>query len=188
MTESEIVHGLSLSSERDAAMRALTEQFGPRLFQRIRSIVTVEADAEDVYQNALIKVLRGIKSFKADSSLYSWLYRIASNEALDFLRKRKRNASAPFGKTNDEQLGIQDRVSESNGYNGSEIEEILAKAIEMLPPQQRSVFKARYFAETPYAILAETFGKSEGTLKANYHHAVQKVTAFVQEHAPISTP
>lgn len=192
MTDAEIVRGLSLSQERDTAMRALTQRFGSRLFQRIRAIVTVDADAQDVYQNALIKVLRGIETFNADSSLYSWLYRIASNEALDFLRKRKRTASTPFGKTNnDEQQNgqlVNDQAAEARGAEASEIEKLLMSAIAALPQQQRKVFEARYFSETPYAELAKTFGKSEGALKANYHHAVQKVTAFVREHAPILTP
>ena len=190
MTDSEIVHGLSLSNKRNEAMRQLTERFGVRLFQRIRSIVSVDADAQDVYQNALIKVLRGIHTFNADSSLYSWLYRIASNEALDFLRKRNRTASTPFGKTTDKQLinnGLGDKAAESQGAEAQEIEDLLSAAISSLPPQQRLVFEARYFQETPYAELSKTLEKSEGALKANYHHAVQKVTAFVRTHAPIST-
>lgn len=199
MNDSEIVRGLSLPDQRDVAMRQLTEQFGVRLYQRIKSIVNIDADAQDVYQNALIKVLRGIKSYKADSSLYSWLYRIASNEALDFLRKRKRTASTPQASmergrsgdnaaSNDYRTTLQNQAANARGYDAAEIEKVLSDAIEKLPPQQRSVFEARYFAETPYAILAETSGKSEGALKANYHHAVQKVTAFIKEHAPISTP
>ncbi len=190
MKDSDIVLGLSLSNQRDAAMRELTERYGPRLFQRIKSIVTVDADAQDVYQNALIKALRGIQSFKADSSLYSWLYRIASNEALDFLRKRKRTASTPFGKTGHEPQSdglANSRAAETKGMGASEIEEMLANAIAQLPEQQRKVFKARYFDETPYSQLALTFQKSEGALKANYHHAVQKVTTFVREHATTST-
>jgi len=190
MTDSQIVHGLSRSQGRDAAMRQLTEQFGPRLYQRIKSIVTVDADAQDVYQNALIKALRGIGSFKANSSLYSWLYRIASNEALDFLRKRKRTASTPFGKTNEEQTTVgeflDNQATEDHGVDGNAVENVLRAAIAQLPQQQRKVFEARYFEETPYAQLAETFQKSEGALKANYHHAVQKVTAFIREHASIS--
>ncbi|MFK8057482.1 MAG: RNA polymerase sigma factor [Saprospiraceae bacterium] len=189
MTEAEIVRGLSLSSERESAIRQLTERFGMKLFQRIKSIVSVEADAQDVYQNTLIKVLRGIKTFKADSSLYSWLYRIASNEALDFLRKRNRTASTPFGKTSEENVNhnlLDGQTAETQGVEASEIEDLLQAAIETLPTQQRIVFEARYFNETPYAELAKKFSKSEGALKANYHHAVQKVTAFVQTHAPIS--
>jgi len=189
MTESDIVRGLSLPDQRNAAMRELTKRFGPRLYQRILAIVTVDADAQDVYQNALIKVLRGVGSFKADSSLYSWLYRISSNEALDFLRKRKRTASTPFGKTSDEPQSdglVNSRAAETKGLGASEIEEILANAIAKLPEQQRRVFKARYFNETPYSQLAITFQKSEGALKANYHHAVQKVTIFVREHASTS--
>jgi len=189
MTEAQIVQGLANAKERDRAMYELTEQFGPRLFQRIRSIVEVEVDAQDVYQNTLIKALRGMHSFKSDSSLYSWLYRIATNEALDFLRKRKRTASTPFGKTKQEQPNqhaLSLHPAETKGAEAAEIEDLLAAAITKLPTQQRLVFEARYFQETPYAELSKTLQKSEGALKANYHHAVQKVTAFVKAHVPIS--
>jgi len=197
MTETQITQGLADFRQRDKAMYELTEQFGPRLFHRIRSIVEVEADAQDVYQNTLIKVLRGIHSFKANSSLYSWLYRIASNEAYDILRKRKRTASWPGGSTersrggkiNEEQpnrSALSYHAAETNGADATEIEDLVTAAIAELPPQQRLIFEARYFEETPYAELSKKFQKSEGALKANYHHAVQKVTAFIKAHAPIS--
>lgn len=140
-------------------------------------MVTQHEDANDVVQNCLIKVYRSIDKFKGDSKLYTWLYRIATNEAITFLNKKKRVSVASI---DDEQAATPAQQLQADVYfDGNEAQRQLQLAIQQLPEKQRAVFNLRYFDEMTYADIAAITGTSVGGLKASYHHAVKKVEAFI---------
>lgn len=191
-TDQQLLQRLASARQRDAAMRELVATYGQRLYARCVHIVGQAADADDVFQNTLIKVVRNASKFEGGSQLYSWLYRIATNESLDFLRKRERTrAKARKEHVVDlrtESLGANyaDDDIQAGTLNAEATNALLLRAIDELPDMQRLVFEERYFHETPYASLAEKYGRSVGGLKANYHHAVRKVTDYLRAHAQIA--
>lgn len=148
------------------------EDFQQRLYWHIRKIVGDHEDAHDVLQNTFIKVWKSIDKFRGDSKLYTWLYRIATNEALSFLRSKKTNDS-------NAELHLWNATADPY-FNGDEAQETLWQAIHSLPDKQKAVFTMKYFDDLPYEDMALITGTSVGALKASYHHATQKIKAFVQ--------
>ncbi len=142
-------------------------------------MVVSHDDADDVLQNTFIKVFKNLHNFKGESQLYTWLYRIATNESLTFLKKKARRLQL-----SDEQL--QNRLTEnlkSDPYfDGNAAEEKLQNAINMLPQRQKQVFLLKYYDELPYSEISEILETSVGSLKASYHHAVKKISKYVVEH------
>ena len=136
-------------------------------------------DTDDVLQNVFIKVYKNIKKFKGDSRLYSWMYRIARNESLTFLKKRSKML-----KLSSEELQnyIVDNLESDVYFEGDEIQLKLQKAISSLPDKQREVFQLRYFEEMKYQKMAELLRTSESALKSNYHHASKKVEEYLKNH------
>lgn len=148
------------------------------MYWHIRGIVKNHEDTDDVLQNVFIKVYKGIQNFKEDSKLYTWLYRIATNESLTFLKNRARH----YQISNEE---LQDRLIdnlESDVYfNGDDIQLALEKAIAQLPEKQRLVFQMKYFQDMKYEDMSEILGTSVGALKSSYHIATKKITSTLQE-------
>ena len=146
------------------------------LYHHIRNIVLNHDDADDVLQNTFIKVFRYLKDFKGESKLYSWMYRIATNEAITFIhQKAKRN-----GMTSEAlQSKIVGNLKADSYFDGNEIQLKLQKAIVLLPEKQQLVFKMKYFEEIKYEDLSEILGTSVGALKASYHHAVKKIEKYM---------
>lgn len=183
--DAEIVAALAEPRRCDAGMRALLDRYGARLHARARQLVGAGGEADDVLQDALVKVLANARHFDGRSALGTWLHRVVTNQALDHLRARERRLR-------------RESAPASGGCAGhaaldtlppDRINALLLGAIAALPPQQRQVFEERYFHETPYADIAARTGKSVGGLKANYHHAVAKVTAQLRAHvAALPTP
>lgn len=161
----------------NSAFKQLVQQFQKPLYYHIRNIVLNHDDADDVLQNTFIKVFSNIKNFKGESKLYSWIYRIATNESLTFIEQRAKKQ----GISNEEvqQKAIMNLESDVY-FEGNEIQLKLQKAITILPEKQQLVFKMKYFEEMKYEKMSEILDISVGGLKANYHHAVKKIQDYLK--------
>ena len=147
-------------------------QYQERIYWHIRRMVTEHEDANDVTQNCFIKVYRSIGRFEGKSKLYTWLYRIATNEAITFLNKKKRK---PTSSIDNEEDNLQNRLQADSYFDGDAAQAKLQVALQTLPEKQRLVFNMRYFDEMTYKDISEVLGTSVGGLKASYHHAVKKI-------------
>ena len=158
------------------AFQKLLREYQKPLYNHIRNIVLNHNDADDVLQNTFIKVFQNLKNFKGESKLFSWMYRIATNEAITFL-----NQKAKKNNTTSEELQskIVDNLKADSYFDGDEIQFKLQKAIANLPEKQQLVFKMKYFEEIKYEDMSEILGTSVGALKASYHHAVKKIEEFM---------
>lgn len=158
------------------AFQKLLREYQKPLYNHIRNIVLNHDDADDVLQNTFIKVFQNLKNFKGESKLFSWMYRIATNEAITFL-----NQKAKKNNTTSEELQskIVDNLKADSYFDGDEIQFKLQKAIANLPEKQQLVFKMKYFEEIKYEDMSEIIGTSVGALKASYHHAVKKIEEFM---------
>jgi RNA polymerase sigma-70 factor (ECF subfamily) len=136
-------------------------------------------DANDVLQNMFIKVWNALDNFREDSQLYTWLYRIATNESLTFLQQQKRRSAVSL---NDVENGLSNKVKADTGFDANKLEWKLQLAIQQLPEKQRAVFNLRYYDEMPYEEMSRVLETSEGALKASYHHAVKKIEEFIKNH------
>ena len=171
------IHQLQDASSKELAFKTLVSQYKERLYWHIRKIVYLHDDADDVLQNTFIKVYKNIDSFKGNSKLYSWLYRIATNEAISFVSKK---AKAQNLDITDYQQQITSNLSSDYWFDGDEIQLILQKAIATLPQQQQLVFNMKYFDEMKYNEISEILNVSVGSLKASYHHAVKKIETYIK--------
>ncbi len=174
----EIIEGIQNPDKADKAFGMLLEKYQERLYWHIRKIVIGHDDTDDVLQNTMVKVWRSIGDFRAESGLYTWIYRIATNEALTFLKQKKKRTFAPW-------VDVEQKISESlesdEWFNGDEIQLKLQQAILKLPEKQRIVFNMKYFDEMKYVQMSGILGTSVGALKASYHHAVKKIEAMLGE-------
>ena len=159
------------------AFKQLVQQYQKPLYFHIRNIVLNHDDTDDVLQNTFIKVFSNIKNFKGESKLYSWIYRIATNESLTFIEQRAKKQ----GISNEEvqQKAIMNLESDVY-FEGNEIQLKLQKAIAILPEKQQLVFKMKYFEEIKYENMSEILDTSVGALKASYHHAVKKIEEYLK--------
>lgn len=176
-SEEHLVSRLQDSTTSQEAFRELISENKKRLYWHIRNMVKNHDDADDILQNTFIKVFRNINQFKGDSKLYSWMYRIATNEAITFLNKKARRLQI----TSEElQNQIIDNLESDVYFDGSEIKLKLQKAIASLPDKQQQVFNMKYFEELKYREMAEILDTSEGALKASYHIASKKIEEFLK--------
>lgn len=155
----------------------IVRTYGPRLYAHIRRLVVVHDDAEDLLQNVWAKVWQKLPQYRAEAQLYTWLYRIAHNEALDHLRREKRRRNEPL---EGPALWLGAVQNTAFAPDTDETVRLLHAALLQLPERQRSVFELRYFEDMTYEQIADILQVSEGALKASYHHAVKKVEQFVQ--------
>ena len=163
-------------SSRNMALHHLIEKYQQKLYWQIRKIVVDHDDSDDVLQNTFIKVWKGLENFKEEAQLFTWLYRIATNESLTFLRqKQKRNTTSihPI------EYQLSKSIESDEYFKGDEIQLKLQQAILTLPEKQRVVFNMRYYDEMPYEQMSEVLETSVGALKASYHHAAKKVEEFL---------
>jgi RNA polymerase sigma-70 factor (ECF subfamily) len=177
ISEEELLKLLKEEKTADEGLRLLIDKYGRQLYWIIRRIVLDHDDANDVLQNCLIKVYHKIHTFEGRSKLITWLQRIATNEAIDFYKARKRRRSTSI---DDETSFVGQRLKADAWFDGNEAQVLLHQAIATLPDKQKQVFLLRYFEEMPYAEMSAMLGTSEGALKASFHHAVKKIEAFVQ--------
>lgn len=159
-----------------AAFRQLLSQYSRPLYSHIRNIVLNHDDADDVLQNTFIKVFSNLKNFKGDSKLFSWMYRIATNEALTFISQKAKKGGTTSAEIQDK--AIQNLEADSY-FEGDALQVKLQKAIAELPDKQQLVLKMKYFEELKYEEISEILGTSVGALKASYHHAVKKIEEYI---------
>lgn len=174
--EAQLLEQLKSVNNREQAFRALITLYKERLYWHIRNIVKSHEDADDVLQNTFIKVYKNINAFKGDSKLYSWMYRIATNESITFINKNAKRLRI----TNEEvqQLAINNLTSDVY-FEGNEIQLKLQEAINTLPPKQQLIFNMKYFEDIKYKDMSDILETSEGALKASYHIAVKKIEAYL---------
>lgn len=153
-------------------------KYQERLYWHVRRMVVEHEDANDVIQNCLVKVFRSIRRFEEKSQLYTWLYRIATNEAITFLNQRKRRTAYAL---DDPESALVNQLKADSFFNGDRAQILLQTAINSLPEKQKQVFLLRYYEEMPYQEMSDILGTSVGALKASYHHAVKKVEQFLKE-------
>lgn len=178
IAEENLVHQLKQADTQSKAFEVLINTYKERLYWHIRRIVLDHDDADDVLQNTFIKVFRNIEGFKGDSKLYSWMYRIATNESLSFLKTKSRK----LGVNNEEMHERMANNLQADVYfEGDEIQLKLQQAIATLPEKQKLVFNMKYFDELKYEEISDILDTSVGGLKASYHLAVKKLEAFLKE-------
>lgn len=161
------------------AFRKLLQLYQKPLYNHVRNMVLNHDDADDVLQNTFVKIFQNLKNFKGDSKLFSWIYRIATNEALTFMQQRSKKQ----GISNEEvQQKTLNNLETDVWFDGNEIQLKLQKAIATLPDKQQLVFKMKYFEELKYEQIAEITETSVGALKASYFHAVKKIEGFLKSN------
>ena len=156
----------------------IVDQYSQSLYWKVRSIVLTHEDADDVLQNTFLKAWKSLPTFQGKAKLSTWLYRIAINESLDFLRRQK----AATLSSADADLSVANRLLADDYFDGDKSQAVLQEAIATLPDVQRTVFTLRYYDEMKYSEMSEILGTSEGSLKASYHIAVQKITDYVKRY------
>ncbi len=177
ISDEDILAYLATKSNFEKGFRLLMQKYQERLYWHIRRMVGTHDDADDVIQNTFIKVYRNIQKFEKKSKLYTWLYRIATNETLTFLKKRDRHNTSSI---DDEDNTIMYSLKSEVQVEAETVQQQLEKALEQLPDKQRLVFNMRYYEEMPYQQIADILKTSVGGSKANYHHAVKKIEAFIK--------
>lgn len=178
-SEFELVNRLRSEPTKELAFKELISLYKERLYWHIRNIVRSHDDADDVLQNTFIKVFRNIHSFKGESKLFSWMYRIATNEALTQLNQ---NAKRNLLSLEDYQQQTIDNLKADVYFEGNEIQLKLQRAIATLPHKQQLVFNMKYFQDIKYSEMSEILETSEGALKASYHIAVRKIEKFLTKN------
>jgi len=176
-SDDELLERLRNESSRDKAFGEMVARYRERLYWHIRKMVIVHEDADDVVQNTFVKAWKGLESFKGESQLYTWLYRIATNESINFLnQKRNRQMMS----VEDVGYELSQSLHHDAYFSGDELQLQLQQAVLSLPEKQRLVFNMKYFEEMPYEEMSEILGTSVGALKASYHHAVKKIKEWFE--------
>lgn len=178
MSDKQLIDNLKNPATKREAFNQLVKTYQEKLYWHIRRMVIDHNDTDDVLQNVFIKVWNSIETFREESMLYTWLFRIATNESLTHLAKQKRRMI--FSGTTENELIINNLESDES-FDGSKIELKLQKAILKLPDKQRLVFNMKYFQEMKYTEMSEILETSVGALKASYHHAVKKIEEYLKD-------
>ena len=178
LDEAEVIRLLASSEGRQKVFPMIVDQYSQSLYWKIRSIVLTHEDTDDVLQNTFLKAWKSLPTFQGKAKLSTWLYRIAINESLDFLRRKK----AATLSSADADLAVANRLLADDYFDGDKSQAVLQEAIATLPDVQRTVFTLRYYDEMKYSEISEILGTSEGSLKASYHIAVQKITDYVKRY------
>lgn len=178
VSDEHIVSLLRSEETFEEGFRLLLRAYGERLYWHIRRLVLTHEDADDVLQNTFIKIYRGIEGFEGKAQLYTWLYRIATNEALSFLESRRRQQTHSI---EDGENPLIQRLRSDPYFDAEDLQRCLYEAVAQLPEKQRAVFNLRYFEEMPYEEMSRIFNTSVGALKASFHHAVKKVETYIRD-------
>jgi RNA polymerase sigma factor (sigma-70 family) len=155
----------------------LVNKYKEKLYWHIRKIVINHDDADDLVQDTFVKIWHGLEKFRGESSLYTWFYRIATNECITFLKKKRTYFILPMV---DVEKELERSLATDPWFDGDELQKKLQKALLTLPEKQRLVFNLRYFEEMPYEEMSKVLNTSEGALKASYHHAVKKIEKYFE--------
>ena len=179
MEDKELLLKLRDPDSMNYGFNLLVRKYQQKIYWHIRKMVIDHDDADDLVQDVFIKVWKHIENFREDAQLYTWIYRIATNECLNFLRKKKNKFFLPI---HDVQNELSEKLDSSHYIDGDEIQLKLQKALLKLPDKQRLVFNMKYFDEMKYEEISEITNTTVGSLKANYHHAVKKIEAFLKQN------
>ncbi|QEC51016.1 RNA polymerase sigma-70 factor (ECF subfamily) [Anseongella ginsenosidimutans] len=160
---------------KEAAFNELVLAYQQRIYWHVRRMVISHDDADDLVQEIFIRIWKNLETFRGGSKLFTWIYRIATNECISFLKRKKMRNTVSI---DDEENLLLEKLREDPYINGNDLQIKLQEAILRLPEKQRIVFNMRYFGELPYEELSEILGTSVGALKASYHHAVKKLEQY----------
>lgn len=174
--DQELLELYKKASTKEQAFTGIVKKYQEKLYWHIRRMVIDHDDADDVLQNMFIKVWKGLENFREDSRLYTWLYRIATNESLTFLSQQKKRNFVSFS---DNENGLSNKLKSDTHFDAHKLEWKLQLGIQSLPEKQRLVFNLRYYDEMPYEEMSRILETSEGALKASYHHAAKKIEEFI---------
>jgi len=177
-TDEDIIEKIKDKKTVDYGFNLLMEKYQEKVYWVIRRMVIDHESSDDIAQETFVKVWKNLDKFKGESKLYTWIYRIATNEALTHLRKKKRRFFLPIGDVENELVST---LEADTYYSGDEIQLKLQKAILTLPEKQRLVFNMKYFEELKFREIAEVLEVTIGNLKAQYHHAVKKIEKYLKE-------
>ena len=177
--DKELLNQFRNPDSRNYAFNLIVRKYQKRVYWHIRRIVIDHDDADDVTQNTFIKAWKGLDNFKEDSQLFTWLYRIATNESLTFIKQKKAHLNVSFG---DVEYSLGNSLTDTTYFKGDAIQKKLQLAILTLPEKQRIVFNMKYFEEMKYEDMSQVLETSVGALKASYHHAVKKIEDYITLH------
>ena len=164
---------------KERAFTSIIKKYQEKLYWHVRRMVIDHEDANDVLQNVFVRVWNGLENFREDSQLYTWLYRIATNECLTFIEQQKKRMSVSL---DEGESALSNKVRADGHFDANRLEWKLQLAIQQLPEKQRIVFNLRYYVEMPYEEMSRILETSEGALKASYHHAVKKIEDYIKNH------
>lgn len=176
--EDQIIAKIREKETRNYGFNLLVREYQERVYWHVRKMVIDHDDADDLVQEIFVKVWKNLDKFREDAKLYTWIYRIATNECLNFLRRKKRRFFMPI---HDLEGELAEKLTSSVEPSGDEVQMKLQKALLKLPDKQRMVFNMKYFDDMKFSDIAEITGTSVGALKANYHHAVKKIEDFINK-------
>ena len=174
--DQELLLSFKEPSTREQAFTCIIKKYQEKLYWHIRRMIIDHDDTNDVLQNMFIKVWKSLENFREDSQLYTWLYRIATNESLTFLGQQKKRNSVSLS---DVENGLSNKLKSDSHFDANKLEWKLQLGIQKLPEKQRLVFNLRYYDEMPYEEMSKVLDTSEGALKASYHHAAKKIEEFI---------
>ena len=174
--DKELLQSFKEPATRERAFTGIIKKYQEKLYWHIRRMIVDHDDTNDVLQNLFIKVWKGLENFREDSQLYTWLYRIATNESLTFLSQQKKRSSVSLS---DVETGLSNKLKSDTNFDANKLEWKLQLGIQNLPEKQRLVFNLRYYDEMPYEEMSRILDTSEGALKASYHHAAKKIEEFI---------
>ncbi|HYW95662.1 MAG TPA: RNA polymerase sigma factor [Bacteroidales bacterium] len=177
-SEKELVRLFKEYNEKEKAFNLIVMRYRERLYRHIRQMVFNHDDTDDILQNTLIKVWKNLDNFREESNLFTWIYRIATNETLTFIRNSRRSRFAPWESV---EQTLSHTLVDDEFFSGDAIQKKLQEAVAALPEKQRLVFTMRYFEEMKYEDMSAILSTSTGALKASYHHAVRKIENFMNE-------
>ena len=177
--DKELLLQFKIPATKEAGFTLIIKKYQEKLYWHVRRMVVEHEDANDVLQNMFIKVWNGLENFREDSQLYTWLYRIATNESLSFLEQQRKKSTLSLS---EEESGLSNKLQADKHFDANKLEWKLQIAIQQLPEKQRVVFNLRYYDEMPYEKMSRVLETSEGALKASYHHAVKKIEDFILNH------
>jgi RNA polymerase sigma factor (sigma-70 family) len=178
-TDTELLALFRESATREKAYTEIVKKYQERLYWHIRRMLVDHEDSNDVLQNVYIRVWNALAGFREDAQLYTWLYRIATNECLTFIEQKKKKASVSLSEV---ESGLSNKIRADKDFDANKLEWKLQLAIQQLPEKQRVVFMLRYYDEMPYEQMSQVLETSAGALKASYHHAAKKIEDFILNH------
>ena len=179
MEDRDLLAKLRNSETRNYGFNMLVRTYQQRVYWHVRKMVIDHDDADDLTQEVFIKIHKHIDGFREDSQLYTWIYRIATNESLTFLEQQKKKSAVSLSEV---ESGLENKIKADKHFDANKLEWKLQVAIQQLPEKQRVVFSLRYYDEMPYEEMSRVLETSEGALEASYHHAVKKIEDYILNH------